>query len=134
MKYFGKTYLTLNLLVYAAIGAGAFINPEGFAGGIDLGFLAPSAVPEFLATFGGLMLAIAVALATALSIRQHRRVAYALLALAYAGFGSGRLYGMLLVSGFDWRNGAFLVLEILLVVWGILCYRETRWLPVEHGH
>lgn len=134
MRYFGKTYLALNLLIYAAIGIGAFVNPEGFAGGINLELLAPPAVPEFLATFGGFMLAIAVGLAIALSIRQHRRVAFALMALAYAGFASGRLYGMLLISGFDWRNGAFFALEVLLLVWGILCYRETRWLPMEHGH
>ncbi|SEA36210.1 DUF4345 family protein [Microbulbifer marinus] len=134
MKYFGKTYLSLNLLVYAAIGIAAFVNPEGFAGGINLGFLAPPAVPEFLATFGGFMLAIAMALGIALSIRQHRRVAYASLALAYLGFACGRLYGMLLISGFDWRNGIFFALEVLLLIWGIFCYRETRWLPVEYGH
>lgn len=134
MKYFGKVYLTLNILIFAAIGIGAFANPEGFAGSINLGLMAPSAMPEFLATFGGFMLAIAVGLAIALAIRQHRRVAYASLVLAYAGFGSGRLYGMLMISGFDWRNGIFFALEVLLLVWGFFCYRETRWLPLEYGH
>ncbi|SHF59510.1 protein of unknown function [Microbulbifer donghaiensis] len=134
MKYFGKTYLVVNLLIYAAIGVAAFVRPEQLAAGIDLGFLAPTAVPEFLATFGGFMLAIAAALAIALSIRQHRRVAYASLVLAYLGFACGRLYGMLMISGVDWRNSVFLALELLLLVWGIFCYRETRWLPLEYGH
>lgn len=134
MKYFGKVYLSLNLLMYAAVGIGAFSDPERFAGKINLGFLVSTAVPEFLAIYGGFMLAIAVALSIALLIRQHRRVAYASLVLAYAGFAGGRLYGMLFVSGFDWRNGAFFVLEVLLLIWGFFCYRETRWLPMEYGH
>ncbi|WP_323846864.1 hypothetical protein [Microbulbifer magnicolonia] len=126
--------MSLNLLIYAAIGIGAFANPEGFASAVNLGFLAPAAVPEFLATFGGFMLAIAAALLIALRIRLHRRVAFASMVLAYAGFAGGRLYGMLLISGFDWRNGVFFALEVLLLIWGFLCYRETKWLPLEHGH
>ncbi|WP_193165009.1 DUF4345 family protein [Microbulbifer hainanensis] len=134
MKYYGVVYLVVNLLVYAAIGAWAAIVPEAFAAAIDLSFVAPSALPEFLATFSGLMLAIALGLLLALILRRHRRAAYAALSLAYLGFASGRLYGMLVFSGFDWRNGVFLALEILLLVWGIFCYREMRWLPKEYGH
>ena len=126
LKYHGTVYLALNLLVYAAIGIGALSTPEGFAAGIDLGLLKPAAVPEFLATFGGLMLAIAAGLGIALAMPRYRAQAYLLLALAYVGFGGGRLFGMLVHSGFDWRNGIFLLLEVLLCVWGLFCWRDLR--------
>ncbi|WP_346838961.1 DUF4345 family protein [Microbulbifer sp. SAOS-129_SWC] len=134
MKYYGIVYLVLNLLIYAAIGIAAAARPEAFAAAIDMSFTAPAALPEFLATFSGLMLAIALGLLLALLMRRHRRAAYAALTLAYAGFASGRLFGMLVHGGFDWRNGVFLALEILLLVWGFFSYREMRWLPANYGH
>lgn len=133
MKYQGIVYLALNLLVYAAIGIGALSTPEGFAAGIDLELLKPAAVPEFLATFGGLMLAIAAGLGIALAMPRYRAQACLLLALAYVGFGSGRLFGMLVYSGFDWRNGIFFALEVLLIAWGMFCWRDLRKQSVRVG-
>ncbi|WP_237058132.1 DUF4345 family protein [Microbulbifer sediminum] len=118
--------MILNALVYAIIGVMAFANPGGFAKTIDFALLAPSAMPEFLATFGGLMLMIAAATVLALVLRRHRATAFLLLTMAYAGFGGGRLVGMLAHSGFDWRNGVFLATEVLLVLWGTACYLQER--------
>nr|WP_255774674.1 DUF4345 family protein [Microbulbifer zhoushanensis] len=116
----------MNALVFAIIGVMAFANPAAFAKTIDFALLAPSAMPEFLATFGGLMLAIAAAIALALVFRRHRPTAFLLLAMAYAGFGGGRLVGMLAHSGFDWRNGLFFATEVLLILWGVACYLHGR--------
>ncbi|MCO1335625.1 DUF4345 domain-containing protein [Microbulbifer sp. OS29] len=134
MKYLGRVYLTLNLLVFASIGLWALFKPESLAASINLSFVTPSALPEFTATYGGLMLAIAVMLLVALAMRPHRRVAYAALSLSYIGFAAGRLYGMLILSGFDQRNILFFAVEVVLVLWGLYCYRESRWLPLQHGH
>lgn len=133
MKYHGTLYLGLNLLIYVVIGLGAFSKPESFAAGIDLGFTAPSAVPEFLATFGGLMLAIAIGIGIALIMPRYRPKAYLLMALAYAGFGSGRLVGMLVYSGFDWRNSIFFALEMLLMIWGVISWRKARIVRMDVG-
>jgi len=134
LKYLGRVYLTLNLLIFASIGLGALVNPEAFVAAIDMSFVSTAAVPEFLSTYGGFMLAIAVILLIALAMRPHRRAAYAALSLSYIGFALGRLFGMLTIGSFDERNLLFLALEVVMVAWGLFCYRESRWLPLQHGH
>ncbi|SDJ69685.1 DUF4267 domain-containing protein [Microbulbifer yueqingensis] len=126
MKHSVTVYLTLNVAIFAAIGVMAFLDPAGFAGAIDFGLLAPPATPELLATFGGLMLAIALAISLPLVFRRYRAQGCLLVALAYLGFGCGRLWGMLVYSGFDWRNGLFLATEVVLVAWGLACFWQTR--------
>ncbi|WP_444934892.1 DUF4345 domain-containing protein [Microbulbifer sp. JTAC008] len=134
MKYLGRVYLTLNLLVFASIGLWALFKPQSLADEVDFSFDTPEAMPEFMATYGGFMLAIAVILLVALAMRPHRRVAYAALSIAYIGFALGRLYGMLFISGFDQRNLVLFAIEVVFVIWGLYCYRESRWLPLQHGH
>ncbi|WP_444903885.1 DUF4345 family protein [Microbulbifer sp. CnH-101-E] len=134
MKYLGRVYLTLNLLAFASIGLGALFNPESFAAAIGFTFTSPTAVPEFLATYAGFMLAIAVLLLIALAMRPHRRAAYASLSISYIGFAAGRLFGMFSSGSFDERNLLFFALEVIMVMWGLYCYRESRWLPLQHGH
>ncbi|WP_444928461.1 DUF4345 family protein [Microbulbifer sp. SSSA002] len=134
MKYLGRVYLTLNLLVFASIGLWALFKPQSLADEVNFSFVRPDALPEFIATYGGFMLAIAVMLLVALAMRPHRRVAYAALSIAYIGFALGRLYGMLVLSGFDQRNLALLAVEVVAILWGLYCYRESRWLPLRHGH
>ncbi|MFA0811307.1 DUF4345 family protein [Microbulbifer epialgicus] len=134
MKYLGRVYLTLNMLAFASVGLGALFKPEAFAAAIGIKFVSPAAVPEFLATYAGFMLAVAVILLITLAMRPHRRAAYAALSLSYMGFALGRLYGMLATGSFDERNLLFLALEVVMVAWGLFCYRESRWLPLQHGH
>ncbi|MFS1524390.1 DUF4345 family protein [Microbulbifer sp. 2304DJ12-6] len=134
MKYFGRIYLACNALIFAFVGLGALLNPQAFAAVIGITFNNPAAMPEFLATYGGFTLAIAVVLLIAQALRRYRRVAYAALSIAYIGFALGRLYAMLFVSGFDERNLLFFFLEVVMVAWGLFCYRESRWLPLQHGH
>ncbi|MDP5210712.1 DUF4345 family protein [Microbulbifer sp. 2205BS26-8] len=134
MRYFGRIYLAGNALIFAFVGLGALLYPQAFAAAIGITFNTSAAMPEFLATYGGFMLAIAVVLLIAQALRRYRRVAYAALSIAYIGFGLGRLYAMLFISGFDERNLLFFFLEVVMVVWGLFCYRESRWLPLQHGH
>lgn len=126
MQHSGTAYLILNVVIFLAIGLLAFLDPAGFAGAIDFELRAPAAIPELLATFGGLMLVIALAIALALVFRHFRAQGYLLVAMAYIGFGSGRLWGMLVYSGFDWRNGLFLATEVVLVAWGLACFWQAR--------
>ncbi|AOS97028.1 hypothetical protein AUP74_01593 [Microbulbifer aggregans] len=130
MKNSGTIYLILNALIFAIIGVSAFANPLAFTKTIDFALTAPAAMPEFLATFGGLMVMIGVAIGLAVVFRRHRKIAFLLIVMAYAGFGSGRLIGMLAHSGFDWRNGLFFATEILLILWGTACYLQER----KQGH
>ncbi|WP_237066591.1 DUF4345 family protein [Microbulbifer guangxiensis] len=130
MRHSGTVYLVLNALIFAIIGVSAFANPVAFTNTIDFSLDAPAAMPEFLATFGGLMVMIGVAIGLAVVFRRHRRVAFLLIVMAYAGFGGGRLVGMLAHSGFDWRNGLFFATEVLLILWGTACYLQER----KQGH
>ncbi|GAA5524141.1 hypothetical protein Maes01_00695 [Microbulbifer aestuariivivens] len=126
MKNSGTIYLILNALIFAIIGVSAFANPLAFSETIDFALTAPAAMPEFLATFGGFMLMIGVAIALPLVFRRYRTIAFLLIAMAYAGFGAGRIVGMLAHSGFDWRNGLFFAIEILLIFWGVVLYLQER--------
>ncbi|MEX2962575.1 DUF4345 family protein [Microbulbifer sp. TYP-18] len=126
MKQSGPIYLGLNALVFATISAMAFVNPEAFARTIDFALLTPSAVPELLATYGGLMLVIACLIALSLFLHRRRAMAYFLITLSYVGFSGGRLVGILAHSGFDWRNFFFLAAELVLLVWGAACYWQER--------
>ncbi|MBL8018573.1 MAG: DUF4345 family protein [Leptospirales bacterium] len=118
-----KSYLALNLAVYALFALGFFIAPVTLAGKIGITLQHSAALADLRAVYGGLSLGIGALIVLGLTQKTHTLSAVILCMLASAGLLLGRLVTMILDGPGDIYIYGSMALEVLAVILGVLLIR-----------
>ena len=108
--------LLLGALILAGIGLGFLIVPVQWAAIVDIALPTATARTDLRATYGGFDLAFGVFLAVCATRPGWSRPGLVALGLAAAGFGGGRLLGILVEGSASPLMIAFAALEVMLAV------------------
>src|SRR5262245_13922888 len=90
-----KTWLWGGALVFLVIGVGFLLAPVRWGAMVEISLPTAMARTDFRATYGGFDFAIGVFLALAAARAEWLRSGLVVMGLAGAGFGGGRVIGML---------------------------------------
>lgn len=110
--YITSIWIICNCLIFAWIGLVGLYNPAAIAKAVGLNVSHPVGLVEIRATYGGCMIAIASVL-TFLVYQNEKNIALQILIFLYAGFGFGRLMGVLLNKTLDPTSMKYLICEWL---------------------
>lgn len=123
-----KYGLALAALVFVGIGLGFLLVPVQWAALVDISLPTAMARTDFRATYGGFDLAVGVFLGFCALRADWVRPGLWALALAAAGFGAGRLVGIL-VEG----TATPLMLTFLVIEWAIALVTFYVWRRLARG-
>ena len=119
-----RVLLGLGALVFAGIGIGFLLVPVKWASVVDIALPTPTARTDLRATYGGFDLAIGVFLALCALRVDWLRPGLVALALAGAGFATGRLIGILVEQRASRLMLAFLAIEVASVLVSLYALRR----------
>ncbi|MDD7987373.1 DUF4345 family protein [Lentisphaera marina] len=119
-----KTCLFTVGLLYGIFGVMFISAPEKFAPSLGYTNIDLSAQIEIIAVYGGLEIAIALAVFWGLFKNNAKSAAYLCL-ISLLGFAGGRLIGISL-HGLEGNHLSFLVLEIVLALMSFYSYRKLQ--------
>ena len=126
MKWTAERILTfISALMLFGFGVWLFSTPSALAG-IGIALEGPSARIDVRATYGGFELGIATFLFLCVVRSQWNRIGLVASGFAVAGFGVGRLGGIVLEGGAEPLMWLFLGVEIVLTLAIVLVLRNTR--------
>jgi hypothetical protein len=120
---FARAVLILGALVFAGIGLGFLIRPSQWAAVVDISLPTPTARTDLRATYGGFDLAIGIFLALCAARTEWLRPGLVALALCGAGFGGGRLLGMLVERTASRLMLTFFAIELSSVLLSLYALR-----------
>ena len=106
-----KYGLLAGALVFAIVGLGFLVIPVRWGALVEILLPTPMARTDFRATYGGFNLGVAVFLAICASREDWIRPGLAALGITIAGYGSGRLIGIIAEGTASPMMIAFAVLE-----------------------
>ncbi|HLD64925.1 MAG TPA: DUF4345 family protein [Pseudomonas sp.] len=96
---FARILLALQALALVGLGLAYFIRPHEMSNLSGMLLMAPAAITDVRAYYGGLQIGLGVFLLLAMSRLELVRAALMLLVLVYAGLALGRLGGLWLDGG-----------------------------------
>ena len=96
---FARILLALQALALVGLGLAYFIRPHEMANLSGMLLMAPAAITDVRAYYGGLQIGLGVFLLLAMSRLELARAALMLLVLVYAGLALGRIGGLWLDGG-----------------------------------
>jgi len=111
-----KGALLLGAVVFAAIGVGFLLVPVQWASIVDISLPTPMARTDLRATYGGFDVAIGVFLGLCARRTEWIRPGLVALGLAAAGFGGGRLLGIVVEGTASPLMLGFLAIEVTTAV------------------
>ena len=111
MKSVDQLLILLAALIFAGFGIWFLIRPGALAG-IGIEVTSPSARIDIRATYGGFELGVAAFLFWCAAREDWHRVGLIAAALIIAGFGVGRLVGILIEGGATAFMWFFLAIEV----------------------
>ncbi|MET1078638.1 MAG: DUF4345 domain-containing protein [Pseudomonas sp.] len=91
---FARIFLAVQALALVGLGLAYFIQPEEMANLSGMLLMAPAAITDVRAYYGGLQIGLGVFLLLAISRADLTRAALTLLVLVYAGLALGRIGGL----------------------------------------
>lgn len=120
---FARVFLLIQLLALAALGLAYFLRPHEMSNLSGMLLLAPAAVTEVRAFYGGLQLGLAAFLLLALLRAELLRGALTLLVLLYSALALARIGGLWLDGGAQQTFNLYaLLLEVVsagLAYWAL---------------
>jgi hypothetical protein len=123
---FAKNLLLLAAFGFAVIGLGFLLIPVQWASLVDISLPTALARIDFRATYGGFNLAIGVFLARCASRPEWLRPGLVALALSGAGYGGGRLVGIVVEHSSNGLLTVFLTLELTIVSLSLYALRRLK--------
>jgi hypothetical protein len=124
-----RVTLWLGALAFAGIGIGFLVIPVRWAAVVDIVLPTATARTDLRATYGGFDLAIGVLLACCALRADWLRPGLVAFGLAAAGFGGGRLIGILVERTASRLMLGFLTIEIASVLVAAYALRRLPPLP-----
>ena len=119
--------LVLSTIIYGVIGVICLAWPVEMAGGLDMVLSAPTAVMDFRATYGGMLLGFTVFFAICAIFPEYFRMGLILQALSFGGLAFGRGIGLIFDGTPKNLMIYFIVAEIVLVFVAVFClYRLSK--------
>ena len=109
-------------LLYGIFGIMFFLAPVKFAPSLGYTELTASSTIEIMAIYGGLELAIAIAVFAGLAKGDAKAAAFVCL-ISLLGFAGGRIIG-LGIHGLQGNHLSFLILELVLALMSFYSYRK----------
>ncbi len=116
-------WLILNSILYIGIGLLTFLNPQKVAATVGYILSTAGAYAELKACYGGLMISIGVIILYLLT--KDRPMALLFTIIIYAGFGSGRLIGILVNKAYDSTTLTYIAFEVFATLFSIALYYAT---------
>ena len=121
---FSRILLAVQALVLAGLGIAYFVRPEEMTNLSGMLLMAPAAITDVRAYYGGLQIGLATYLLLAMSRVDLTRAALTLLVLLYSAMALARIGGLWLDSGLQQTfNLTALLLEVVSVG---LCFVALR--------
>lgn len=116
--------LVLSTLIYGVIGVICLIWPVNMAAGIDMVLSAPTAIMDFRATYGGMLLGFTIFFAICSVYPKYFRIGLILQALSFGGLAFGRTVGLIFDGTPKNLMIYFVIAEILAVIVAMVCLRR----------
>lgn len=124
---FARILLTVQGVALMGFGLAYFIKPQEMANLTGMLLMAPAAVTDVRAYYGGLQLGLGVFMLLALARLDLLRPALSLLVLIYAAVALGRLSGLWLDGGEQQTFNLYaMIFEILSSILAFLALRGLR--------
>jgi len=121
---FARILLAIQAIILAGLGIAYFVRPEEMANLSGMLLMAPAAITDVRAYYGGLQIGLATFLLLALSRADLTRAALTLLVLLYSAMALARIGGLWLDGG---AQQTFNLTALLLeVVSAGLCFVALR--------
>ncbi len=128
-----KVGLLFAALVFIGIGLGFLVAPVQLASVVEISLPTPMARTDFRATYGGFDLAMGVFLALCALRPTWIRPGLLAVGLAAAGFGSGRLIGILVEGTATFLMVMFVALEAGVAFVALYLLRRLSRDPTSHA-
>jgi Domain of unknown function (DUF4345) len=116
--------LILAAIVFVLVGLGFLIAPVSWASVVEIALPTATARTDLRATYGGFDLGFGVFLGLCAARAEWIRAGLVALCLAGAGFGGGRLLGIVVEGSASPLMGAFAVLELATTGLALLLLRR----------
>jgi hypothetical protein len=113
--------LFLSTVIYGVIGVICLLWPVEMAGGLDMVLTAPTAVMDFRATYGGMLLGFTAFFAICAIYQEYFRIGLIAQALSFGGLAFGRGIGLIFDGTPKNLMIYFIVAEIVAVLVAIYC-------------
>lgn len=122
----GRTFLWVNVAIYAAFALTYFVVPELAAARFDIRLQSPAALADIRAVYGGLSLASSVFFVYGIRRVDWYVPALFLATIAAAGLAGGRLYSWAASGAPNQLISALLMTELVGALWGVILLRTER--------
>jgi uncharacterized protein YjeT (DUF2065 family) len=119
-----KGLLYASALLLIVIGLGFLLLPVQWAAAVEIGVPTPTARTDLRATYGGFDIGVGVFLALCARRAEWIRPGLVAIALVGAGYGGGRLFGILAEGTASTPMLVFLGLEAVLVALAVHALRQ----------
>ena len=123
---FARVLLHLGAMVFVIVGIGFLIVPTEWAGLTEISLPTAMARTDLRATYGGLDLAVGIFLWMCARRDDWIRPGLVALALTAAGFGGGRLVGIVAEGSAAPLMLLFLAIEAVIVIVALATLRRLR--------
>ena len=121
-----RAIVLINALVFVDFGAAFIVKPQGLARLLDIELGSPSALADLRAVYGGLSLAVGIALFIGLRRAASLAPSLVLVIATSAGLAFGRVYSMLASGMPSPVVLGFLATEVASLLWAALAYRALH--------
>lgn len=110
-----KIWVALNAIVFIAIGLLTIFRPKVVSSAIGYHLSGPQSVPEFMASYGGLLIAIGLVMFLGIF---YVNIWHVLLAtsIVYLGYAIGRILGVLLTGEMHQTTIVYLIYEVAALI------------------
>jgi hypothetical protein len=124
-----RAALILAAVVFVLIGVGFLIAPVSWASVVEIALPTATARTDLRATYGGFDLGVGLFFGLCALRLEWIRPGLAALGLAAAGFGGGRLLGIVIEGSASPLMGIFVMLELTTAGLAFVLLRRLRSIP-----